>query len=58
MALSGVRSSWLIEARKRDFARLASSARRLASSDMDFAVSTSAISASFSERKDSTINEA
>ena len=52
MALSGVLSSWLIEARKRDLARLASSARRRASSDIDFAVSSSAISASFSERND------
>ncbi len=39
MALSGVRSSWLIDARKRDLARFASSARRLASSDIVFAVS-------------------
>ena len=38
MALSGVRSSWLIVARKRDLARFASSARRRASSETDLAV--------------------
>ena len=32
MALSGVRSSWLMVARKRDLAMLAASARRRASS--------------------------
>ena len=36
MALSGVRSSWLICARKRDLAILAASARRRASSEIDF----------------------
>ena len=49
MALSGVRSSCDIEARKRDFARFASSARRRASSDIDLATSSSAIRSSFSD---------
>ena len=48
MALSGVRSSWLIVARKRDLARLALSARRRASSELSLACSSSAISESFS----------
>ena len=50
MALSGVRSSWLIWARKRDLAMLAASARRRASSDFMRACSSSPISASFSAR--------
>ena len=50
MALSGVRSSWLMVARKRDFARFASSARRRASSEFAFACSSSAKMASFSAR--------
>ena len=50
MALSGVRNSWLMVARKRDFAWFASSARARASSEIDFACSSSAISASFSAR--------
>ncbi len=53
MALSGVRSSWLMVARKRDLARLASSALSRASSDTDFDCSSSAISASFSARNSS-----
>ena len=53
MALSGVRSSWLMVARKRDLATLAASARRRASSEMDFSSSISAISASFSARNSS-----
>src|SRR5262245_59050724 len=57
MAFSGVLSSWLMDARKRDLARLASSARKRASSDIDFAVSNSAISASFSVRKDRNIKD-
>ncbi|MNE33458.1 hypothetical protein D3C87_2069350 [compost metagenome] len=48
MALSGVRNSCDMEARKRDFARLASSARRRASSETEFATSSSAIRSSFS----------
>jgi hypothetical protein len=50
MALSGVLSSWLMVARKRDFARLASSARRRASSEFALASSSSAKMASFSAR--------
>ena len=53
MALSGVRSSWLIWARKRDFEMLAASARRRASSEIAFAFSSSPISASFSARASS-----
>ena len=53
MALSGVRSSWLICARKRDLARLAASAWRRASSDFALACSSSPISASFSARASS-----
>ena len=53
MALSGVRSSWLMVARKRDLAMLAASARARASSEIDFASSSSAISASFSARNSS-----
>ena len=53
MALSGVRSSWLIWARKRDLAMLAASARRRASSEIALAVSSSPISASFSARASS-----
>ena len=53
MALSGVRSSWLMVARKRDLATLAASARRRASSEIDFSSSISAISASFSARNSS-----
>ena len=40
MALSGVRSSWLMVARKRDLAMLAASARRRASSEIDFSSSS------------------
>ena len=43
MALSGVRNSWLMVARKRDFARFAPSARRRASSELSLACSSSAI---------------
>ena len=53
MALSGVRSSWLICARNCDLAMLAASARRRASSEIDFACSSSPISASFSARASS-----
>ena len=53
MALSGVRSSWLMVARKRDLAMLAASARRRASSEIAFSSSISAISASFSARNSS-----
>ena len=53
MAFSGVRSSWLMVARKRDLARLASSALSRASSEIDFDCSSSAISASFSARNSS-----
>ena len=53
MALSGVRSSWLMVARKRDLAMLAASARRRASSEIDFSSSISAIRASFSARNSS-----
>ncbi|MNU07689.1 hypothetical protein D3C72_2533950 [compost metagenome] len=49
MALSGVRNSCDMEARKRDLARFASSARLRASSDIDFATSSSAIRSSFSD---------
>src|ERR1700679_1029977 len=52
MAWSGVRSSWLIVARKRDFARLAPSALRRASSELSLACSSSAIKASFSSWKE------
>src|SRR4029079_17073455 len=55
MALSGVRSSWLIVARKRDLAKFASSARARASSEIDSACSSSAISASFSARNSSMV---
>ena len=58
MALSGVRSSWLIEARKRDLARLDSSARRRASSEWALAVSSSAIRPSFSDENDMNIHAA
>ena len=51
MALSGVRSSWLIVARNRDLARLASSARRRASSEFALACSSSPNTASFSARE-------
>ena len=57
MALSGVRSSWLMVARKRDLALLAVSARRRASSETDFCSSSSAISASFSVRYSSIDSE-
>ena len=50
MALSGVRSSWLICARNCDLAMLAPSARRRASSEIALACSSSPISASFSAR--------
>src|ERR1700730_9158195 len=48
MALTGVRNSWLIVARKRDLARFAASARRRARSLFALACSSSAISSSFS----------
>ena len=50
MAFKGVLSSWLIVARNCDFAMLAASARRRASSDTAFACSSSAKIASFSAR--------
>jgi len=53
MALSGVRSSWLICGRKRDLAMLEVSARRRASSEIDFDCSSSPIGASFSARASS-----
>ena len=58
MALSGVRSSWLMVARKRDLARLASSARRRDSSEIDLAVPSSAMSRSFSARYSSMVSVA
>jgi hypothetical protein len=48
IALSGVRNSWLIVARKRDFARFAASARCRAWSLCALACSSSAMSSSFS----------
>ena len=53
IALSGVRSSWLICARKRDFATFAASARWRASSEIALDVSSSPIRASFSARASS-----
>ena len=57
MAFSGVRSSWLMVARKRDFATLAPSACWRAASEIDFSSSNSAINASFSARNSSIDND-